>query len=231
MADVAILNPQVEAAPTGYTIPGSQEIILKSVKASYDGTNATGDFVPTLQFVAPNGTIVAECPVGSTVTAGDSVDVTWFPRGGVAKSGGGTSGIFFDTDPQDGQFLFTETDGPAKTTAGWGTEIKDSSGHGMTLGAYGGMDGTTNTLSFLRGIQLLSDGAELNNIYIQGTNLFTIVPGAFEVQDPTTAIVFQVNTTPTHQVGFFGVIPVAQQPTPVTLADVIALLQAFGLSA
>ena len=31
--------------------------------------------------------------------------------------------------------------------------------------------------------------------------------------------------------GFFGVTPVSQQPTPVVLADVIALLQAYGLSA
>jgi hypothetical protein len=85
MADVAILNPQVEAAPTGYTIPGAQEIILKSVKASYDGTGAAGNYVPVLQFVAPNGTIVSECPLGSTVTAGDDVDVTWFPRGGVTS--------------------------------------------------------------------------------------------------------------------------------------------------
>jgi hypothetical protein len=95
MADVAILNPQVEAAPTGYTIPGAQELILKSVKASYDGSGAGGDYVPTLQFVAPNGTIVSECPLGSTVTAGDDVDVTWFPRGGVAKTQTASSGTVY----------------------------------------------------------------------------------------------------------------------------------------
>jgi hypothetical protein len=85
MADVAILNPQVEATPNGYTIPGAQELILRSVKASFDGTGAGGAFVPTLQFVAPNGTVVTECPLGSALAAGASADVSWFPRGGVTS--------------------------------------------------------------------------------------------------------------------------------------------------
>ncbi len=36
---------------------------------------------------------------------------------------------------------------------------------------------------------------------------------------------------PTKKLAFFGVAGVAQQATPVTLGDVIALLQAYGLSA
>jgi hypothetical protein len=108
MADVAILDPSVEAAPSGYTIPGAQEIILKSVKASYDGSGASGDYVPTLQFVAPNGTIVAECPLLGTVTAGDDVDMTWFPRGGVAASSGGITEV---TSP-GGTIYVTNPTGP-----------------------------------------------------------------------------------------------------------------------
>lgn len=40
-----------------------------------------------------------------------------------------------------------------------------------------------------------------------------------------------VQTDATGKLGFFAHAPVVQQPTPVTLADVIALLQAYGLSA
>lgn len=36
---------------------------------------------------------------------------------------------------------------------------------------------------------------------------------------------------PTQLLSFFGVTPVAQQATPVTLGDVIAILQAFGFAA
>ena len=86
MADVAILQTQSLATPNGYTIPGAQEIILKSVKASFDGTGAGASWVPVLQFVAPNGFIVCECPVPNAVAAGGSADVSWFPRVG---GGGG----------------------------------------------------------------------------------------------------------------------------------------------
>jgi hypothetical protein len=40
-----------------------------------------------------------------------------------------------------------------------------------------------------------------------------------------------INSAPTNFLSFFGVTAVQQQATPVTLADVIALLQAYGLSA
>ena len=40
MADISILDPSVKAAPKAYLIKGSQEIILKGVTASFDGTSA-----------------------------------------------------------------------------------------------------------------------------------------------------------------------------------------------
>lgn len=78
MADEALLAAGVVEAPFNYTIPGAQEIILKSVAASFDGTGAAGSFIPTLQFVAPNGTILASCNA-PMLAAGASADVSWFP--------------------------------------------------------------------------------------------------------------------------------------------------------
>lgn len=46
----------------------------------------------------------------------------------------------------------------------------------------------------------------------------------------STAISLSANNAWTGNVGFFGHPAVGQQATPVTLADVIALLQAYGLS-
>lgn len=79
MADIAIKQAQVMAVPTSYTIPGAQEILIKSVRATFDGTSAAGSFVPTLQIVSPGGTIVAECPLDQTLAAGVSADVSFFP--------------------------------------------------------------------------------------------------------------------------------------------------------
>lgn len=87
MADVALIAQAVTTAPEGYTIPGAQEIILKSIFASFDGTGAGGSYVPTLQILAPNNAVVASCPVGSVLAAGASADVSWFPR--VGGGGGG----------------------------------------------------------------------------------------------------------------------------------------------
>lgn len=97
MADVAIKQAQVAAAPTAYTVPGAQEIVLKSVKATFDGTGAAGAFVPTLQIVEPGGTVMVECALGSSVSAGASVDMSWFPGVDAATTGTTGSGFQFNS--------------------------------------------------------------------------------------------------------------------------------------
>lgn len=120
MADIALLSPGVSDAPEGYTVPGAQEIILKAVTASFDGSAAIVPFVPTLQIIAPNGTVLASCPVPSSVAAGASADVSWFPRGGLGAGGSPGGGIEFDTDNEGGWLDIT-------------TRTTDPSGFGMRL--------------------------------------------------------------------------------------------------
>lgn len=67
--------------------------------------------------------------------------------------------------------------------------------------------------------------------------------GSFDLIDVTNALFLLSLDRATHtwthrlpfqtldKIGFFGTAPIAQRATPVTLADVIALLQAYGLSA
>lgn len=86
MADVALVAGGAVEAPLTYVVPGAQEIIIKSIIASFDGSGAGGDYVPTLQILAPNGMILASCPVATAVVAGASADVSWFPRGGLTSS-------------------------------------------------------------------------------------------------------------------------------------------------
>lgn len=91
MGDVAIKQAQVAGTPAGYTVPGAQEIVIKSVKASFDGTSATTPFLPLLQIVDPGGTVMVECAAESAVAAGGTADVSWFP--GLGGGGGGGGGI------------------------------------------------------------------------------------------------------------------------------------------
>lgn len=88
MPDIAINAQAVIAAGTGYTVPGSQEILVKSIRASYNGAGAVGSFRPVLQVIDPGGVVVAECDIGTTLAAGASADCSWFP--GVRQAGGGT---------------------------------------------------------------------------------------------------------------------------------------------
>jgi hypothetical protein len=99
MPDGAIVIPDTAAAPKDYTLSGAQEIALKSVRALIDGTGAGSAFLPTLQLLDPNGHVMWEGAAQSTVAAGGSADVSWFPVG--AQLGGGDSGAVISAFAQD----------------------------------------------------------------------------------------------------------------------------------
>jgi hypothetical protein len=79
MADISILDPAVKAAPKSYVVQGAQEIVLKGVTASFDGTGAGGSWTPAIQVVDPSGFVVGTYTLGQTLAAGVSADVSWFP--------------------------------------------------------------------------------------------------------------------------------------------------------
>ena len=93
MADISILATQTAAAPTDYVVKGAQEIVVRAVTASFDGTAAGGSFVPAVQVIDTGGTIVGTYPCSTTLAAGALADVSWFPYvgGGGAGGGGGAS--------------------------------------------------------------------------------------------------------------------------------------------
>lgn len=88
MADTQIRGLGESPAPLVYTVPGAQEIILKSLFASFDGSSAGSDFFPCVRVRAPGGGIVGEYITQAAVTAGSSADVSFAPflRGGSGAS-------------------------------------------------------------------------------------------------------------------------------------------------
>ena len=75
-------------APADWTLPASLNLLLKNVYASYDGTSAAGSFQPALQIISDSGHTVGTYPCSTTVAAGGSADVTWFPGLGAAAGKG-----------------------------------------------------------------------------------------------------------------------------------------------
>src|SRR6478736_1848166 len=87
MPDIPIVLPDTAAAPKDYTLSGSQNLLLKTVRALIDGSGAGTAFLPTLQMLDQNGHVMWEGPTSSTVAAGASADVSWFRGLGSAGSG------------------------------------------------------------------------------------------------------------------------------------------------
>jgi hypothetical protein len=80
MPDTQIHPLGVEPAPADYPIPDTAELLLKSVRATFDGSGAAGPFVPLLRIISDAGSITDEIPQDVTVAAGASADATWFPH-------------------------------------------------------------------------------------------------------------------------------------------------------
>lgn len=79
MADAAIVNRAIESAPKDYTLGASEELFLKAVRAVMDGSGTGQAYLPALQLIAPDGTVMWTAVPVESVAAGGSVDVSWFP--------------------------------------------------------------------------------------------------------------------------------------------------------
>lgn len=93
MPDLPIVLPDTAVAPKDYTLAGTQELALKTVRALIDGSGAATAFLPTLQLLDPNGHVMWEGATPEVVAAGGSADVSWFP--GLGGTGGGTGVEWF----------------------------------------------------------------------------------------------------------------------------------------
>ena len=76
--DRQVLVAGTAPAPALFTVPGNGQISPKVVFAHYDGTSAAGTYQPTLKIISDGGEVVAICPIGSSLAAGVSADVSWF---------------------------------------------------------------------------------------------------------------------------------------------------------
>jgi hypothetical protein len=121
-----------------YTVPGQQEIILKSLFANFDGSGAAAAFLPCIRILAPGGGVVAEYITDTPVAAGASAEVTFAPF--LRNAGGGTgtqlgiehNGALVASEPnldfEDGGTTWTVTDNPAQSRV----EVTGTGGGGGT---------------------------------------------------------------------------------------------------
>lgn len=85
---VPISVPGDPSSPLTYTVPGSTAFIARAASASFDGSVASGSFLPTMTWIAQSGEILGRY-TAPEVAVGGSAEVSWFPSGRkrVAASG------------------------------------------------------------------------------------------------------------------------------------------------
>lgn len=130
MPDVAIVNSTVGASPKDYVLTGSQELLMKAVEASIDGSGTTSSYQAVLQMLAPDGTVMWSAPTTTTVAAGESVVVSWFPDvigAGSGSSGGGLT-VSDGTTSVSGAGAIDFTSGATVTDGGGGVADVSISG-------------------------------------------------------------------------------------------------------
>jgi len=87
VADQVLTRDGPVAVPLNYTVPQSGELLPLMVRATLDGTGAASAFKASVQIIAPSGRVMGNA-LSSTIAAGASADVTWFP----GLNGGASTG-------------------------------------------------------------------------------------------------------------------------------------------
>lgn len=106
----------------GYLTASAQSIEITSAVATFNGAGAAGSFVPALAFYNSDGTLLARTVANTTVAAGSSAEVSFFPFVLQSSGGGGTSSL-------------TVTDGVTPVASV--TTLDFTSGATVTAGAAG----------------------------------------------------------------------------------------------
>lgn len=76
---VQLKVPQTEAVPLSYQVPGAQLIQLQAVYGEFDGSGASGSYLPAVEILSQDGLRMMLCPVSSSVAAGSDADATFGP--------------------------------------------------------------------------------------------------------------------------------------------------------
>lgn len=74
-----IFSDNPGAVPATYTVPPSMDLVLQSVVVKWDGSGASGAFLPVLAVRSQDGQLVGRFHPGSQVEAGDTATVTYAP--------------------------------------------------------------------------------------------------------------------------------------------------------
>lgn len=124
MPDVSIHVPSTTAAPKPYTITGTQDLVIRGITATFDGTGAASTWIPAVQIIDPSGVVAGTYPYSQPLAAGASADVSWFPAIGGASSSVGLDSMLMARVNAVGNQSIPE--GDPGTIVTWGEAVIDT---------------------------------------------------------------------------------------------------------
>jgi hypothetical protein len=84
VSDAVLTRDGPVSVPLDYVVPAGGELLPLMVRATMDGTSSAGPFYAVVQVIAPSGRVMGTA-ITSSVAAGASADVTWFPGPGIGQ--------------------------------------------------------------------------------------------------------------------------------------------------
>ena len=169
--DQQVLVTGTASAPTHFTIPGNGQIQPKAIFAHYDGSAAASPFLPALKIISDGGELVGIYPTPTSVAAGGSAEVSWFPRVAFCDCTGVTAN-YGDAVLALGPWAYWKLSEPLGTN-----DIADSSGHGRSM---------NNNLA--SGVNTLGSTPLVSTLPTQTSDLITYIAsnGAYPWQGDAT---------------------------------------------
>lgn len=78
-ADALIIRPGTVNVPLDYVVPNASEIEPLCVSATFADPSNAGPYIPVLEMITPDGSIIGPFPLATSIAAGVSARVSWFP--------------------------------------------------------------------------------------------------------------------------------------------------------
>ena len=74
-----IFSENPGALPADYVLPPGLDLVLSSVVARFDGSSASGTFIPTLEVLSSDNRVIARVRTDTEFDVGDTGVVTFAP--------------------------------------------------------------------------------------------------------------------------------------------------------
>jgi hypothetical protein len=208
-----------------FPMPNNVPLAVSSVLATINNA-AGGDTTAELVVRDSSGEVIATKRQSEVIPAGGTGTATFALRL-TDEGAAGAAGIEFDTFPQAGTWLYIETTGSDPNT-GNGLDLVAAKVINIQTVEDVFVTARSSQQSFDGDYQIQAAQSGTGSLLLQSQDEARVEASNLISIDAAAAGDVRINML---RLGFFGAGPVAQQATPVTLANVISLLQAYGLAA